>query len=973
MCVNKLCVYSTSDGEKRVLPVISGTPRSTSQKCLQKTGVCSAAPETPVPLQKTVFRNRILSVCQEFRKAVVCTSLSMTNHGDDCYFYYYSTCTKGDSCPFRHCEAAMGSEIVCNLWEESRCFRKICKFRHMEIKKKRSEIPCYWENQPAGCQKPHCAFHHEKPRFIDGIYVPPSKVSILKKEVEEEAHQVEPPPPAPAPVSNPANPQLRGVIKAETLENVPSPTHPPVVISTVDDEDEDEDDQLSEGEEIKLGSDATRIVSPRKLIPGTNQDDSLNFGIKTLEEIRLRKTLKANLKKIGQSSSQSSNTTVEKENMRSSSKACFFTDKEETPLLPEEPVKRRIGDRLGKRRVSRAADKQIIVNKDDAVNIDVPLKRRLAERLGRKLTVSEDDADTPKVLKSVRERLELSVEPSASETENCGDAKSPGEIRIKTLEEIRQEKAARSQGQAKDANVEVASTKAPSSTKRAAKILPSPPLRTFSEVLHAKKKEKEQRSTKEPEAATSEKSKTMRNMGTQGKMPTQPGEVRVKTLEEIRKEKAERMQAKGEEVRTEKSYSTGDELPKKRMLRIRKAVAPGAFSVSDKTAEAKERSSDPVDTETSAASVKVHSSEENRIKVKTFEEIMREKRLRMQQQELSSVQCDEPSPATTPKPALVPKKEQSLSKVRQRGSIASPSEPISAPKISLSGAHQHVALQQEDGFSVSDARQEEAISLSVEKVETGSSTSVRKDCCLPLKQKVCLAPPPVPQAAPNLTSKEPHDVVLKTSPGQVAEHKVRPKLNVKPSVMKPAAPVKLCQKRKAVETQRSAIAEVKPLNSVPTAVEDQPKDVLRMHSEVLVPSEGPENDVQGRFWAPKPPVVEFLQNISNIEMEPESSSSAQPDGASLAEQSRVTVNSALLPASEPHAVPHSSVMAPKQPSQGKARRLSSVSARAGGAPEDDFDELISEFTDDRIEDEMELDPCKGGDDLLLELSEMIGN
>ncbi|KPP69708.1 zinc finger CCCH domain-containing protein 11A-like, partial [Scleropages formosus] len=761
------------------------------------------------PLRSACRKQEFAQLHQEFRKAVVCTSLSMTNHGDDCYFYYYSTCTKGDSCPFRHCEAAMGSEIVCNLWEESRCFRKICKFRHMEIKKKRSEIPCYWENQPAGCQKPHCAFHHEKPRFIDGIYVPPSKVSILKKEVEEEAHQVEPPPPAPAPVSNPANPQLRGVIKAETLENVPSPTHPPVVISTVDDEDEDED------------------------------DDSLNFGIKTLEEIRLRKTLKANLKKI-----------------------------------------------------------------DDAVNIDVPLKRRLAERLGRKLTVSEDDADTPK--------------------ENCGDAKSPGEIRIKTLEEIRQEKAARSQGQAKDANVEVASTKAPSSTKRAAKILPSPPLRTFSEVLHAKKKEKEQRSTKEPEAATSEKSKTMRNMGTQGKMPTQPGEVRVKTLEEIRKEKAERMQAKGEEVRTEKSYSTGDELPKKRMLRIRKAVAPGAFSVSDKTAEAKERSSDPVDTETSAASVKVHSSEENRIKVKTFEEIMREKRLRMQQQELSSVQCDEPSPATTPKPALVPKKEQSLSKVRQRGSIASPSEPISAPKISLSGAHQHVALQQEDGFSVSDARQEEAISLSVEKVETGSSTSVRKDCCLPLKQKVCLAPPPVPQAAPNLTSKEPHDVVLKTSPGQVAEHKeyrccevmkkrppgllyiaVRPKLNVKPSVMKPAAPVKLCQKRKAVETQRSAIAEVKPLNSVPTAVEDQPKDVLRMHSE------------------PANPMLSHT------------------------------------------------VMAPKQPSQGKARRLSSVSARAGGAPEDDFDELISEFTDDRIEDEMELDPCKGGDDLLLELSEMI--
>lgn len=41
---------------------------------------------------------------------------------------------KGDACPFRHCEAAMGNETVCSLWKEKRCFRSICKFRHMEIK-----------------------------------------------------------------------------------------------------------------------------------------------------------------------------------------------------------------------------------------------------------------------------------------------------------------------------------------------------------------------------------------------------------------------------------------------------------------------------------------------------------------------------------------------------------------------------------------------------------------------------------------------------------------------------------------------------------------------------------------------------------------------------------------------------------------------------------------------------------------------
>lgn len=26
-----------------------------------------------------------------------------------------------------------------------------------------------------GCQKPHCAFFHEKPRYIDGVFVSPDK------------------------------------------------------------------------------------------------------------------------------------------------------------------------------------------------------------------------------------------------------------------------------------------------------------------------------------------------------------------------------------------------------------------------------------------------------------------------------------------------------------------------------------------------------------------------------------------------------------------------------------------------------------------------------------------------------------------------------------------------------------------------------------------------------------------------------
>lgn len=48
----------------------------------------------------------------------------------------------------------------------------ICGF---SPQKKRSEIACYWENQPGGCQKHNCAFHHTKGRYVDGLFLPPSK------------------------------------------------------------------------------------------------------------------------------------------------------------------------------------------------------------------------------------------------------------------------------------------------------------------------------------------------------------------------------------------------------------------------------------------------------------------------------------------------------------------------------------------------------------------------------------------------------------------------------------------------------------------------------------------------------------------------------------------------------------------------------------------------------------------------------
>ncbi|OPJ85785.1 hypothetical protein AV530_013900 [Patagioenas fasciata monilis] len=40
--------------------------------------------------------------------------------------------------------------------------------------KKYSHIACFWEKQPSGCVRINCAFHHTKPRNINGLFLPPS-------------------------------------------------------------------------------------------------------------------------------------------------------------------------------------------------------------------------------------------------------------------------------------------------------------------------------------------------------------------------------------------------------------------------------------------------------------------------------------------------------------------------------------------------------------------------------------------------------------------------------------------------------------------------------------------------------------------------------------------------------------------------------------------------------------------------------
>ncbi|XP_064216329.1 zinc finger CCCH domain-containing protein 11A isoform X1 [Aotus nancymaae] len=807
----------------------------------------------------------------------------MSNQGEDCYFFFYSTCTKGDSCPFRHCEAALGNETVCTLWQEGRCFRQVCRFRHMEIDKKRSEIPCYWENQPTGCQKLNCAFHHNRGRYVDGLFLPPSKTVLptVPESPEEEvkANQLSVQQNKLSVQSNPS-PQLRSVMKVESSENVPSPTHPPVVINAADD-DEDDDDQFSEeGDETKTPTlqptpevhNGLRVTSARKPAVNLKQGECLNFGIKTLEEIKSKK-MKEKSKKQGEGSSGVSSLLLhpepipgpEKENVRTVVRTVTLSSKQgEEPL-----VRLSLTERLGKRKFSADGDS------------DPPLKRSLAQRLGKKVEAPETNIDkTPKkaqVSKSLKERLGMSAGPNNEEaTEKVNKV---GEIHVKTLEEILLERASQKRGELQTK----LKTEGPSKTDDSTSCTRNSStirIKTFSEVLAEKKhRQQEAERQKSKKDATCIKLKTDSEIkktvvfppivASKGQSEEPAGktksmqEVHIKTLEEIKLEKALRVQQSSEGSTS--SPSQHETTPgARRLLRITKNTGIKE--------EKKFQEGNEVDSHSSIRTeVKEPSGETgvdiNKIQIKRCE-TMREKHIQKQQEREKSV--------------LTP----------LWGDVASCNTQVAEKPVltAVPGVTRHLT----------------------KRLPTKSS------------QKVEVEASGIGESALNLKY---------TAQTLDKRGKAKPKVNVKPSVVKVVSSPKLAPKRKAVEMHPAVIAAVKPLSS----------------SSVLqeIPAKKAAVAVVPLISEDKSATVPEAENPRDSLVRPPTQSSSDPSPPEVSG-------------------PSSSQMSMK------TRRLSSAST--GKPPlsvEDDFEKLIWEISGGKLEAEIDLDPGKDEDDLLLELSEMI--
>ncbi|XP_072213842.1 zinc finger CCCH domain-containing protein 11A-like [Excalfactoria chinensis] len=451
----------------------------------------------------------------------------MSKNGEDCYFYFYSTCNKGDNCRFRHCEAALGNETICTLWKEGRCFRKVCRFRHMKIQKKRSEIPCYWENQPGGCQKSNCAFHHTKGRHLNGLFLPPSQTA-LPSPAESAGDDLKAAQPtlqqSKLSVQSNPSPQLRAVMEGDNSENVPSPTHPAAGINAADGDAHGEYQLAEKGEETKPAvqqpaeekQDGLQIISTGKSNADTKQDETLNAGIKTPEGTKGKK-LKDKRKQPSEGPSgvpahplQSRAVPVPEEKVRTVVRTVTLSAKQGQELV----VQLNLAEKPGKRK-SSVADVS-----------GLPLKRSLAERLGKRIEVDR------------AARREKGAKPA-------------GEIHVKTLEEIRLERAhQRGESPAAPQAEGCCKVEDPSSGLRPS---PAVPMQTLWEALAERKhkgleaeKPKGEELLPEKRAEGERKKRRLVRPSVPGQVkleePARPTkaleEVRMKSLEEIKQEKA---------------------------------------------------------------------------------------------------------------------------------------------------------------------------------------------------------------------------------------------------------------------------------------------------------------------------------------------------------------------------------------------------------------------------------------------------
>lgn len=489
----------------------------------------------------------------------------------------------------------------------------------MEIKKDRSQIQCYWETQPGGCSKPHCAFKHmgqagaEEPAAVP---VPQPQPSTLETSV-------------PAPANRKVFTRLGNtteesmspasiVKKAANVEetSVPSPKHDPIIINP----HEEESDQESPEKQRKILQTAQvpnkpKLISTSKLgnrlIAKKSESGNVDFGVKSLEDIRKEKALQTlrrnkDASHVETKSEDEVNDEDDEEENDVEDHAATDLVKSLTariaarkiPQKAKTSVKARLGlqefavgiKSLSELKKEKQKTVDMACSQEDNKPNAVQVTRRV--HLGKK-----DESNIPvktrrialDVSKAVQNKTQTSVQQKSEES---------GEIKIKSLAEIRREKLLKAKQSASKSEVDHNGAQTSKETPAVKPGLDS-------------------------------------GLESQSKEP----EIKVKSLAEIKKEKL--LREKPKQISGQKDESNQGEIevkPQRQLKRVRELYKPPARqsieepgSTSTRTPGVLRKSEEKTVT-TQSVKQDVKPTE---IKVKSFEEIMREKQLRKKQLEVA--------------------------------------------------------------------------------------------------------------------------------------------------------------------------------------------------------------------------------------------------------------------------------------------------------------------------------------------------
>ncbi|GBN06060.1 hypothetical protein AVEN_141322-1 [Araneus ventricosus] len=152
----------------------------------------------------------------------------------------------------------------------------------MESGINQSMIPCYWENQPGGCRKPHCMFLHQKLR--NGIQVVKDTPGLI---LPTSGGKTSPKHPDLNEISNVPNKVSLPAVESDVAPDPSLAPVPPLVLNF--DEGEESGTESITSAPAKQGDKKAALTRNNLSVIASGAAEEKDFGIKTLEQIRMEK------------------------------------------------------------------------------------------------------------------------------------------------------------------------------------------------------------------------------------------------------------------------------------------------------------------------------------------------------------------------------------------------------------------------------------------------------------------------------------------------------------------------------------------------------------------------------------------------------------------------------------------------------------------------------------------------------------